>query len=40
LDLACQHGEIWAYDYLVTGAALSPDLLSRAAAHGCTVIKV
>ena len=40
LDLACQHGEIWAYDYLVTGTALSPDLLSRAAAHGCTVIKV
>ena len=40
LDLACQHGEIWAYDYLVTGAVLSPDLLSRAAAHGCTVIKV
>ncbi|SFJ21780.1 DeoR/GlpR family DNA-binding transcription regulator [Celeribacter neptunius] len=40
LDLACQHGQLWEYEVIVTGADLSEDLARRCAQEGCKLIRV
>ncbi|WP_417262345.1 DeoR/GlpR family DNA-binding transcription regulator [Celeribacter sp.] len=40
LDLACQHGSLWDYDIVVTGAQLSEDVTQACNAHQCRIIHV
>lgn len=40
LDLACQHGHVWDFDVVVTGAKLSASVMQSCARHGRLVIKV
>lgn len=40
LDLTCQTGDVWDFDFVLTGAAFSPPILQACARHDCHVIQV
>lgn len=40
LDLACRHGHLWDYDFVVTGGSLSQAVLQSCTHHGCRIIRV
>ncbi|MFT6090957.1 DeoR/GlpR family DNA-binding transcription regulator [Sulfitobacter sp.] len=40
LDLACQHGHLWDYDFIVTTAELREDVVQNCARYDCQIISV
>lgn len=40
LDLACQTGHIWDFDFIVSAAKFSPNILQNCARENCRVIQV
>ncbi|WP_424988799.1 DeoR/GlpR family DNA-binding transcription regulator [Microbulbifer sp. S227A] len=40
LDLACQTGHMWDFDFVVSGATFPTAILRHCAEHGCQVIQV
>jgi len=40
LDLACQHGHLWDYDFVVTSADLAGEVADECAQHACQIINV